>query len=141
MSKAGGDPLDKPQQGQEVPAPHVWDEKSIEILMAQFHFMLTREVKNMKLDIVENIGAMLARRSGLDRELHELRQRIDFIGKAMEALALRVDAFEKAVGIPPRKPSAGGPIGSRELIEPRPPAKAPPPAVKKRGRKKKSGTS
>ena len=117
--------------------------------MAQFRFMLAHEVKLLKIDVVENLGAMLARRSGLDKELHELAQRIDFLGKAQDALAARVDAIEKACALPSFKPSGRGPLGSRELAAPgktrtqkAPPAPPPapePPAGKKRGRPKGSG--
>lgn len=138
-----------PAKGEPLPrenVPRVWTDESVESLMAQFRFMLAHEVKNMKLDLIENLGAMLARRSGLDRELHELAQRIEFIGKAQEALAVRVVAIEKAGGIQPFKPSGRGPVRSRALASPEeartekaPPNPPPAPEGKKRGRPKGSG--
>lgn len=110
MSKAEGMP-------EREPGP-AWTDESIESLMMQFRFMLAHEVKTMKLDIVENLGAMLARRSGLDRELHELGERIEFVAKVVDGLLLRVEDIEKAGGIQPLKPSSPGPIGSRALAAP-----------------------
>ncbi len=55
----------------DIPDPKVLTEEQVSSLIAQFHFMLKHEVKNMKLEVIENMGAMLARRSGIDKELHD----------------------------------------------------------------------
>ena len=83
------------EAAQETDAPRAWNEESIELLMRQFRFMLEHEVRNMKLEVIENIGAMLARRSGVDREIHDLTARVDLLAKAIEDFGARLAIIEK----------------------------------------------
>jgi hypothetical protein len=147
MSKKDAMPV--PEKGESTPgsdAPRVWNEESIDILMSQFRYMLAHEVKNMKLEVVENMGAMLARRSGIDREIHDLSARVDRMARAIDGFGARLMRIEKG-----KRPiaRARGPLGhARDLTAtaPESPRKAPatpPPAPeakgKKRGRPKGSG--
>lgn len=96
----------KPREESE---PKVLTEDQVASLLAQFRYMLLHEVKNMKLEVVETIGGMLARRSGVDRELHEITGHMDLLSKAVEGFGGRLSELEKAQGEAPRK---GGPLGS-----------------------------
>ena len=79
--------------------------------------MLKHEVKNMKLEVIENMGAMLARRSGIDKELHDLSARVELLSQSVEDFGGRLAELEKAQGIIPVKK---GPLGKdRYLREPR----------------------
>jgi hypothetical protein len=86
----------------EAATPLVWDEQAIDSLMAQFRYMLIHEVKNMKLEVIENIGSMLARRSGIDREIHELTARVELLAKSVKGFDIRLTAHEKPLPAKPR---------------------------------------
>jgi hypothetical protein len=107
-----------PEARSDIPEPKVLTEEQVFSLIAQFQFMLKHEVKNMKLEVVENMGAMLARRSGIDKELHDLSARVEILSKSVESFAGRLAAIEKAQEILPRKT---GPLArARSLREPGP---------------------
>ena len=44
----------------------------------------------MKLEVVESIGNMLARRSGFDKELRDLGGRMEVLAKSVEGFAVRI---------------------------------------------------
>lgn len=95
-------------------------------LTEQFRFM----IKNMKLEVVETMGAMLARRNGIDREIRDQAERVDLLAKMVEDFGKRLSEIEKTQGI---RPSDTWVHRSRDLTEPRskieeipsPPAPAP----------------
>lgn len=130
-----------PPEGRDIPDPKVLTEEQVSSLIAQFHFMLKHEVKNMKLEVIENIGAMLARRSGIDHELHDLSSRVDMLAKAVEGFGIRLTFHEK--GEPPAQPRHGARGAARDLTSesiPAPSRPAPPSPpfqgkqIKRRGR-------
>ena len=88
---AGGQEVHDERERQAYPGngdmPLVWDEQAIDSLMTQFRYMLTHEVKNMKLEVIENMGSMLAKRSGIDREIHELTARVDLQSRLRDSIS------------------------------------------------------
>ena len=86
---------------EKVLEPKVLTEDQVSSLIAQFRYMLLHEVKTMKLEVIETIGGMLARRSGLDKELRELSARVDLITKSVEGFAGRLVKVEEALGLSP----------------------------------------
>jgi hypothetical protein len=115
MSKEAAPSPETPQ------APRVWDETSVALLMEQFRIMVEREVRNMKLDVTESIAGMLARRSGLDKELHELAARVDLLARAVEGFGVRLADVEK--GNPPARPHHGALGAVRDLDRPSSPTR------------------
>lgn len=128
----------------EAQSPRIWDEQAVSLLVEQMRFMMEHSVKNMKLEVIENMGAMLARRSGIDREIRELRALVDLLAKEVDGFGARLMRIEK--GEPPIA-RVRGPIGrARDLTDGahEPPQKVPvpppqPEQKKKRGRPKGSG--
>jgi hypothetical protein len=96
----------------EVESPRVLTEEQVSSLIEQFRFMLLHEVKNMKLEVVENIGAMLARRSGIDKELRDVGARMEILSASVEGFAGRIAGLERLQGIAPK----GGPRGRARAI-------------------------
>jgi hypothetical protein len=130
--------------------PRVWDEQAVSLLVEQMRFMMEHSVKNMKLEVIENLGAMLARRSGIDRELHDLAARVELLGKSIASFGVRLSKIEKREPLPVSR----GPRGTARNLSappsspireevPVPARRAPPPApeIKKRGRGRPRGPS
>ncbi len=98
----------------EVQELKILTEEQVRSLIAQFRYMLLHEVKMMKLEVVESIGNMLARRSGFDKELRDLGGRMEVLAKSVEGFAGRIAELERAAGIAPRPL---GPMGRRAIPE------------------------
>ncbi|MGA2763932.1 MAG: hypothetical protein ABSG17_11260 [Spirochaetia bacterium] len=115
MSKKNASP---PEERSEIPEPKFLTEEQFFSLIAQFQaqfqFMLKHEVKNMQLEVVETIGGMLARRSGIDKDLHEMGARVDLLSKSVEGLAGRQAELEKAQGIKPQYPRGARGLSGRK---------------------------
>ena len=108
--------------------PRLLNEDEIASLIAQFRYMLVHEVKNMKLEVIETMGAMLARRSGIDKEIHDLTARVEVLAKSVEGFGIRLTIHEK--GEPPAQTRLGPRGSSRNLTaEPAPSAIRPAPAA------------
>lgn len=103
-----------PEGRPEIPEPKVLTEEQVASLIAQFRYMLLHEVKLMKLEVVESIGNMLARRSGFDKELHDLGGRMEVLAKSVEGFAGRIAELERAAGI---APGPRGPLGRRRSLK------------------------
>ncbi|MGA2480486.1 MAG: hypothetical protein ABSG63_17180 [Spirochaetia bacterium] len=106
----------------ETTTPRIWDEQAVSLLVQQMRFMMEHEVKTMKLDVIENMGSMLARRSGIDREIRDVTGRVDLLVKMIERFGSRLAALEKAIKPP-------GAQRSRVLTAPSPAPPPPAPAV------------
>jgi hypothetical protein len=77
----------------------MWDEQAVSLLVEQMRFMMEHSVKNMKLEVIENMGAMLARRSGIDRDIRDVAGRVDLLAKMVEGFGTRLARVEKALGL------------------------------------------
>ncbi len=95
---------DAPAEAPGPDPPRVLNEEEVVALIAQFRYMLIHEVKTMKLEVIENMGAVLARRSGIDKEIRDQAARVDLLAQMVGGFGTRLAAVEKALGLPsPRK--------------------------------------